>query len=145
MRSLPEPARLAIATMYLRLRDARRHRANLLHRHGADFPAYLVADGQWLEAHNALQSVVGRIHEGRVSYRSPGEMLKLVAMRGRQLARMAAEGLPDLTEERAREILKEREPGYEPRWNVEVEGRTITWCEGDHHRSEACDTNTITV
>lgn len=90
MRHLPKPARLAAATLYLRLRDARRHRADLLRRHGSDSPAYLVADGRWIEAHNALQIVMGRLHGQTVPHTSPKEMLRIVAQRGRAFARMNA-------------------------------------------------------
>ena len=90
MRSLPEPARQVIATLYLRLRDARRHRANLLRRHGADFPAYLVADGQWLEAHNALQSVLVGVHGQTVHHTSAKDMLRLVAQRARAFTKLDA-------------------------------------------------------
>lgn len=90
MRSLPNPARLTTAALYLRLRDARRHRAVLLRRHGPDFPGYLIAEGQWIEAHNALQVVLARLDGQTVPHTSPKEMLRIVAQRARGLAKLDA-------------------------------------------------------
>ena len=145
MRDLPRPARIAVATLYVRMRDARSHHANLLRTMCPDSPACIASGARSLETHNALQVVLGHLYGGAPKFASPKEMMRLTAMRGRAFARARGITPPNLTEAEARDILKAREPGYEPRWNVEVEGRTITWCEGDHHRSEDCDHNTITV
>ena len=145
MRSLPRPARVAVAALYVRMRDARSHHANLLRTQCPDSPAGIASRARFLETHNALQVVLGHLHGGEPKFTSPREMLRLTALRGRAFARARGIAQPDLTEAEARDILKAREPDYDPRWNVEVEGRTITWCEGDHHRSQDCDYNTITA
>jgi len=41
--------------------------------------------------------------------------------------------------ERARSILEVAEPRYSKRWNVDISGRAIFYCTGDHEKHSACE------
>jgi hypothetical protein len=90
MRSLPRPARIAVATLYLRMRDARSHHAHLLQTTCPDKPACIASGARYNETHNALQSVIGHLYHGEPKFPSPAEMLRLTALRARAFARSRA-------------------------------------------------------
>lgn len=62
MRKDDHGLRVAIATLYVRVRNARRLRTELLHTHGAMYPAYLSADAQYVATHNDLQAVIANAY-----------------------------------------------------------------------------------
>lgn len=81
MRTQPEALRLAVATLYIRVRDTRRRRDTLLADLGAESHAYLAADAAATEAWNGFLSVQTSIYNQRLRHETPKSMLNMVARR----------------------------------------------------------------
>ena len=88
MRNIPTPARVAIATLYLRLRDARRHAADAADAAGGySGRAYRSADAEQLTLHNALMAAKANVARSMQPNLRPSakEFLAMVQKRGERL------------------------------------------------------------
>lgn len=90
MRTLPRAARVAIAALYLRHRDARRQEARLRLALPPESPAVMNAMHTVIDASNALIAVRATvIEQGDGPHHTTHEFMRLVALHGRALARAA--------------------------------------------------------
>lgn len=80
MRNLPKTTRIAIATLYIRYRDARHNTQRIYRQNGRMSPPAFKAKEQELAVWNALQAVLSNIHEDRRPLPTR-EFLRLVAAR----------------------------------------------------------------
>lgn len=88
MRDLPRPARVAIAALYLRHRDARRHEARLRLALPPESPAVMNAMNTAIDASNALIAVRATVLEQADGPHHPThEFMRVVALRGKALKR----------------------------------------------------------
>lgn len=87
MRSMPRSTRVAIATMSIRHRDARRRLAEANATHGPDSPATAAARVEEVTMWNALHAVRSNVGEmpadGSPRY-DVRELMRLVGLRGRR-------------------------------------------------------------
>ena len=88
MRSLPRSTRIAIATLYIRMRDARRRETRMRLTMGIGSAQALKARGETIESSNALQAVIGAVRDD-LRFPSPTAFVDLTARRGKVLSKAA--------------------------------------------------------
>lgn len=82
MKDQDQGARMIIAGLYLRYREARRHANKTMKSQGVLSPAFIRADAQAIEANNALQSALNWMNGNCVRFQSAHELMKVAGIRG---------------------------------------------------------------